>query len=72
VPIGAHAHFSDGRLKLIGVVIAPGGTQFVRAELEGPAEEAAALGREAGARLLAEGGREILDAVYGEPRDPAV
>jgi hydroxymethylbilane synthase len=65
VPIGAHARVSGEHLRLLGVVIAPGGTQLVRVELEGAAQDAEALGREAGARLLAEGAREILSAVYG-------
>ena len=73
VPIGAHARLEDGRVFLIGVIIAPGGTQFVRAEERGAASDAAALGCEVAARLLAGGGRDILETVYAAPaRDPGV
>jgi hydroxymethylbilane synthase len=73
VPIGAHARVEDGRVFLMGVIIAPAGTQFVRAEEQGPVAGAAALGREVAARLLAGGGREILETVYAAPaRDPGV
>jgi hydroxymethylbilane synthase len=73
VPIGAHARVEGGRVVLMAVIVAPGGTQFVRAEEQGSAAEAAALGREVAARLLAGGGREILETVYAAPaRDPGV
>jgi hydroxymethylbilane synthase len=73
VPIGAHASVAGDRLEVIGVVIAPGGSQFVRAYEEGPSEDPSALGEIVAARLLAGGAREILDAVYRPPvRDPGV
>jgi hydroxymethylbilane synthase len=65
VPIGAHARVEGDRLRLLAVVLAPGGTQAVSVEREGAARDAEALGREAGERLLAEGAQEILAAVYG-------
>ena len=72
-PIGAHARVENGRIVLLAVMIAPDGGRFVRAEEQGAAGDAAALGREAASRLLAGGGREILDAVHATAvRDPAV
>jgi hydroxymethylbilane synthase len=67
VPIGAHARVSDGRVHVMGVVIAPGGTRLVRAEQDGPVADAASLGREVAEKLLADGGRAILETVYGTP-----
>ena len=65
VPIGAHATVSEGRVHVAGVVISPDGKALVRAEGEGPAEEAEAIGRGLGATLLERGARDILAAVYG-------
>jgi hydroxymethylbilane synthase len=65
VPIGAHARASDGELRLLGVVASPDGTRIVRRETSGPAIDAVRLGQELGNQLLAGGGREILEEVYG-------
>jgi len=65
VPIGAHATVEGGRVKLLGLVAAPDGSEVVRAEAEGPVSEAAAIGRRLGAELLDRGARKILDGVYG-------
>lgn len=65
VPIGAHASVADGRLRLRAVVAAPDGSDMVRCETEGPAEEAAELGRRTAEELLARGACRILEAVYG-------
>jgi hydroxymethylbilane synthase len=65
VPIGAHATVAGGRVKLLGLVAAPDGSEVVRAEAEGPVSEAAAIGRRLGAELLDRGARKILDGVYG-------
>jgi hydroxymethylbilane synthase len=64
VPIGAHATIENGRLSLLGVVAAPDGSEVIRAEAEGPAEDAEALGRALGAALLERGAKRILEAVY--------
>ncbi|MCU1234088.1 MAG: hydroxymethylbilane synthase, partial [Candidatus Solibacter sp.] len=65
VPIGAHATVTAGRLKLLGLVAAPDGSQVIRAESEGPSAEAASIGRRLGAELLERGAQEILSTVYG-------
>jgi hydroxymethylbilane synthase len=64
VPIGAHATVEDGRLRLFAIVASPDGTELVRAESQGSAADAAALGRDLAAELLGLGARRILDAVY--------
>jgi hydroxymethylbilane synthase len=66
VPIGAHATVEDGRLRLLAIVASPDGAELVRAESEGAAADAAALGRDLAADLLARGARRILDAVYAQ------
>lgn len=60
VPVGAHARASGGRMVLEGFIGLPDGTRLVREAVEGPIDEALALGRTLGERLLAAGGREIL------------
>jgi hydroxymethylbilane synthase len=64
VPIGAHATVTEGRIRLLGVVASPDGTELIRAEGEGAAEEAAELGKKLGEKLLGLGARRILEAVY--------
>jgi hydroxymethylbilane synthase len=63
VPIGAHACVSGDALHLLGVVISPDGTQYVRGETDGSTADAAWLGRELGATLLRDGAKAILEAV---------
>ncbi|MGC9971848.1 MAG: hydroxymethylbilane synthase [Bryobacteraceae bacterium] len=65
VPIGAYGQVSDAWLHLLGVVASPDGRRVVRRESSGPASDAVRLGRELGGELLAGGGREILEEVYG-------
>jgi hydroxymethylbilane synthase len=64
VPIGAYARV-DVRLELEAVVVSPDGAAVIRDSAHGPAARAEEIGRELGARLMAAGGREILEAVYG-------
>jgi hydroxymethylbilane synthase len=73
VPIGAHAIVDDGGMVHIrAVVVSPDGSQVIRKEARGLATDAAAIGRVLGEQLLAEGGRQILDTVYGGEVDPGV
>jgi hydroxymethylbilane synthase len=64
VPIGAHARIENGKLHLLGVVASPDGSELIRAEADGPAADAEALGRALGAALLERGAKRILEAVY--------
>src|SRR5450432_373260 len=64
VPIGAYATVSNGRLRLLAIVVSPDGAELVPAETEGAVAEAAELGRKLGEELLRRGARRILEAVY--------
>jgi hydroxymethylbilane synthase len=73
VPIGAHATVNnDGMLHIRAVVVSPDGTQVIRKGARGLGKEAAAIGRVLGAELLAAGGKQILEAVYGAEADPTL
>jgi hydroxymethylbilane synthase len=50
---------------LQAVVVSPDGTQLIRRTATGAPFDAATLGRTLGAELLAAGGKQILQAVYG-------
>ena len=64
VPIGAYATVA-AELHLRAIIVSPDGTQIIRKQATGPATSAAAMGRTLRDQLLAEGGREILELVYG-------
>jgi hydroxymethylbilane synthase len=63
VPIGALAELRNGKLHLESIVADPDGSKLLRDSRDGDNPEK--LGRDAGAALLARGGEEILEAVYG-------
>lgn len=60
VPIAALGTVHDGRLRLRGLVADVGGRRLLRAEIEGDAEEAEALGIALAEELLAQGAEELL------------
>src|SRR5215469_5392868 len=62
-PIGAYAAAAAGTnaLRLDAIVAAPGGGEALRASAEGPAERAAALGRQLAAELLSRGAHRYTD-----------
>jgi hydroxymethylbilane synthase len=64
VPIGAHATVSAGRIHLVAIVASPDGAELIRATADGPTAEAETIGRSLGAKLLDQGARQILEAVY--------
>jgi len=63
VPLGAHAVLDGDTLKLHGVVVSPDGVTVIRAQAEGPREEAAAIGASLGDQLLNAGARGVLAQV---------
>ena len=65
VPIGAYATIDGATIRLRAIIVSPDGVQLIRKESSGQATDAAAIGRVLGEELLAEGGAEILEAVYG-------
>jgi len=70
VPIGAHATITAGRLQLRAVVVSPDGAMVIKKSSEGTPAEAEEMGKRLGDALLAEGGREILESVYGSAPIP--
>ena len=68
VPIGAFAEMQNGKLHLDSIVADPDGMKLLRDSRDG--DDPVKLGNDAGASLLARGGDEILEAVYG--RGPAM
>jgi len=64
VPIGAHASLAGDRISLSGLIAAVDGSLLLREQIDGPAQDAAALGTILAETLLAKGGKAILDAVY--------
>lgn len=64
VPIAAHGKIINSHLQLDGLVGTVDGKKLLRHHLEGPAEQADALGVELAEALLRLGAKEILDEVY--------
>jgi hydroxymethylbilane synthase len=64
VPIGAYATVDAGTVHLRAIIVSPDGTQIIRKESSGATGDAASIGGALGDELLAEGGRQILEAVY--------
>jgi hydroxymethylbilane synthase len=63
-PVGGHAvPVGDGRLRLSAYVGLPDGSAWVRDRLEGAIDAGEELGRTVGDRVLAGGGRRLLEAV---------
>ena len=65
VPIGAFAQTKGDKLHLESIVADPDGSKVLRDSRDGRIENAEKLGNDAGAALLARGGDQILEAVYG-------
>src|ERR1700678_1118821 len=64
-PMGAHAEVSGDTVHIRALIVSPDGPQLMRQEMSGPSGDAAAIGNTLGAQLLAAGGKQILEAVYG-------
>ena len=64
VPIGGYAELDGDTLLLRGLVGRPDGSEMVRGEIAGRAEEAEYLGTTLADDLLSRGAREILQEVY--------
>ena len=66
VPMGAYASIAEGVLTIYGFVGAVDGSVMLRASASGPEEDYEGLGRALAGKLLAEGAREILEAIRNE------
>ena len=64
VPIAAHATLSGATVKLTGLIASVNGREIIKDTVTGPVEQADTLGTTLAERLLARGGKAILDAVY--------
>jgi hydroxymethylbilane synthase len=60
VPLGGMARVEGELLILEGFIGMPDGSRMVRERTQGPVDQAEAVGRALGERLLAQGGRQIL------------
>jgi hydroxymethylbilane synthase len=63
VPLGAYARVRGDRLELLAILAAADGKRLVREMREGALADPVALGRAVAEKLLATGGREILDSL---------
>jgi hydroxymethylbilane synthase len=67
--MGSYAYVHDATLYVIGLIISPDGGRVIRHAKHGLVADASALGHALAEQLLAEGGKQILEAVYAtEPR----
>lgn len=64
VPIAAHGTVDGTTLHLVGFIAAVDGSRSVRGEISGPLEQCEQLGIQLADRLLADGGKGILEEVY--------
>lgn len=63
VPIGAHGEVVEGKLTLTALVASLDGSEVLRTQGEAPLEQAEQLGIQVGDKLLAMGGKKILEQV---------
>jgi hydroxymethylbilane synthase len=66
VPIAGYATLDNHRLTLSALVGEPDGSRIIRAQLDGHAEDAAAIGKRVAESLLNQGAMEILQRLYEE------
>jgi hydroxymethylbilane synthase len=64
-PVAGFSLLSHELIELRGLVGWPDGSEIVRGQISGPAEDAETLGRELAEELLAHGARPILEALLG-------
>jgi hydroxymethylbilane synthase len=60
-PVAGYSELDSGTLHLRGLVGRPDGTEMIRGEISGPADDAEQLGQQLADDLLARGARPILD-----------
>ncbi|MDH5265486.1 MAG: hydroxymethylbilane synthase [Betaproteobacteria bacterium] len=68
VPLGGHATIMGAAIVIEGFLGLPDGTKLVRERAEGTAADAEAVGRALGERILARGGRDVLDRLAQIPK----
>ena len=65
VPLGAYAKWAADSLTLLAKVVSPTDERSFEGSVQGPASDAAALGKQLGRQLLEDGAAQILKEVYG-------
>jgi len=65
VPIGAFAVTEGDTVTLTGLIASVDGKEILKEEATAPAADAAKIGTALAEKLLKQGGRAILDEVYG-------
>jgi len=65
VPLAGFATLNGKELTMTGLIAAVDGSRIIKKVMTGKPEDAATIGRTLAEELLAMGGREILEAVYG-------
>jgi len=65
-PVAGYAVIGSAGMEMRGLVGRPDGSEIIRADISGPAADAAALGTQLADTLLARGGRQILDELPGD------
>lgn len=66
IPIAAYADVDGNSMTLHGLLSAPDGEPLIRRSLTSPSQEAESLGTRLAETILAEGGREIIDALRSD------
>jgi hydroxymethylbilane synthase len=64
-PVAGFSLLCNDLIELRGLVGRPDGSEIVRGQISGPAQDAETLGRELAEELLARGARHILEALLG-------
>jgi hydroxymethylbilane synthase len=64
-PVAGFSLLGNDLLELRGLVGRPDGSEIVRGQISGPAQDAGTLGRELAEELLSRGARPILEALLG-------
>ena len=64
-PVAGYSLLGNDLIELRGLVGRPDGSEIVRGQISGPAQDAESLGRELAEDLLARGARRILDDLLG-------
>jgi hydroxymethylbilane synthase len=65
-PVAGYSLLHDGVIELRGLVGQPDGSQIIRGDVRGAAEQAEALGKQLADDLLARGARTILDELLSD------
>ncbi|MBR4907953.1 MAG: hydroxymethylbilane synthase [Acidaminococcaceae bacterium] len=63
VPIGVHAEAEGNRMHIVAIIASLDGSTLLRDEIDGDVVDAVALGQKLGRRMLANGGKVILDEI---------